>query len=168
LNGLNLPEDKRFGETYKLRQLSQELHSNEPSVCFIVSDKYSIDNLPGFMSIPYLINIEAFIEYYRTNKQSIQAKAKKVIEMYKPILLIKEKLQKKFQIVISDLPIDDKEWNNYEIALKHLRKLLKDDEDIRNKLEGMKILFGKDYKVKDDIIEVPLFFNDEKLRNLLS
>eukprot|EP00826_Nyctotherus_ovalis_P062186 TRINITY_DN8955_c0_g2_i1.p1 TRINITY_DN8955_c0_g2~~TRINITY_DN8955_c0_g2_i1.p1 ORF type:complete len:279 (-),score=70.45 TRINITY_DN8955_c0_g2_i1:58-894(-) len=169
INGLNLPESKRFGETHKLRQLSQELQANDPPVCFMVGDQYSVESFPGFMAIPYRVSIGALVEFYKLNKQTVQAKAKEIIEKYKPALATKEKLQSKHNITAAEFPSDSKEWKSYEIALKHLEKLVENDENMKNRLYGMRIQFGKEYKINnEDTIELPLFFNNDKLRSLLN
>ena len=83
LNGLNLPESSRFDKTFKLRQLSKELYSNNPPIYFIVGTEYSNEKTPGFMTIPYKFNIDTFVDYYNMNKEVVKKNVITIIQKYR-------------------------------------------------------------------------------------
>jgi len=170
LNGMHLPQEKRFESTIKLKQLSQELYTNEPKIGFLASKQYSTSELNGFISVPFRFEIKGLIEYYNENKGKVQDRMKKIHRLYNTGLTIVSQIFENYQIKVKEYPMNDlKKWKEFEIAVKHLKKLLEKDDFIREKLRGITIEFDKDYKISNDcsLIVLPIWFNDKKFKEFL-
>ncbi len=95
--------------------------------------------------------------------------AKKVVARSEESLRLKEEMDGRHGVFVGERP-QDATWQDYTIALKHLAKLLKKDAEMRGLLRGLRLGFGREYQLLEPerMVVLPLYFNDEKLKRLLT
>lgn len=96
------------------------------------------------------------------------SKAEKLITKSMEGLKIQDDLKSKYLLQI-DNKIHSMEWTDYTISLKHIRKLVMRNPGTLAKMQRIKkVVIGTKYVFESyELMELPAYFQDEKLNELL-
>jgi hypothetical protein len=67
----NLKGFEKYTQKLGFRRIAQEMCNPNFLIRLFVSDKYSYDTLPGYMTIPYNFEFSDLIQFYQQNKNEL-------------------------------------------------------------------------------------------------
>lgn len=66
-----LKSDERFNQRVAFRKIAVEMCHPKSTIRLFVSDFYSFDHLPGYLTIPFNFEFKDFIAYWEENKSEV-------------------------------------------------------------------------------------------------
>jgi len=158
-----------------LQEISKILAGTKPSICLLVSDKFSNSDIPGFITIPYNFRLEKLIKYIENNIEKASESRTKYDELMGRVEDLKDKLRTKADFQKIELAEEKlKSSSQLESAILSLKRLLRFfskpviDFDLKQKLRYYNLCIGTEsLGLKQQTICVPMNYDDNLLENVL-
>lgn len=141
---------------------------------FTRSKEY-LASAPGFIHVPIEFSPDRLNDFLKENLELHRVKSAKFLQQYKEF----EEIEKEVWAILSidgvERVADNNfiEMNDHLLAVKHLKKFLKNNPDlllpfVRITSLNKRILLGNDYRVHSDfMLEIPSKFKDDVLEQFI-